>query len=122
MKRLRASPLAMIILKDVELLEHDADSQYKFNRVAALFWLCNMPLVVVLSVAFPKIWLQISVMYLIQASLWALVATHFGAMSAALAAVKTTSTVQEVSDDVEEIHDVTDGLQPEILYSVSEPV
>jgi hypothetical protein len=104
-QKLKATPLMMILFKDVQLLEHDPKAQYKFNRVSLIFWLVNMPLVIVLEVLFPSFWLKISVMYLIQASLWALVATHFGAMSAALAANNTTATVNDAAGDIDDIQD-----------------
>lgn len=96
-------PLQML-KKDINDLEYSAKAQYRFNRAATLFWLCNMPMVVVVELMFPRFWEQISVMYLIQASLWALVATHFGAMSASLAADSTGQAVDDIADDIEDVH------------------
>ena len=101
-----------LLKKDLNDLEYNAKAQYKFNRAATLFWLLNMPGVIGLEFVFPKFWFKISVMYLIQCSLWALVATHFGAMSASLAANNTSEDVGDIADDVDDIHEVTDAIQP----------
>ena len=78
--------LKLLITKDIDKLEHDPQAQYIFNLWALWIWLVQMPLVLVLLLFFNRFWIQISVVYIAEASVWALVATHFGAMSAALAA------------------------------------
>lgn len=104
-----------LLKKDITELEYNAKAQYKFNRAATVFWLCNMPLVVVLDAHFYKWWIQISVMYLVQVSLWALVATHFGAMSAALAADNNGSTIKAVAENVADISDDVDDIHAGII-------
>ena len=47
-----------------------------------------MPMVAFLDLRFNKFWVPISILYLIEGSLWANVATHLGGMSSALAAKK----------------------------------
>jgi hypothetical protein len=111
-QKLKATPLMMILFKDVELLEHDAATQYKFNRFWAMFWFTTMvcvPLVPTLRHPFLSL-------LIMEASLWANFATHFGAMSAALAAKNTTSVVKDIAEDVgsvtenvEQIADVVTG-------------
>lgn len=78
--------LRLLVTKDIDKLEHDPKAQYTFNLWALWIWLVQMPLVLVLLLFFNRFWIQISVVYIAEASVWALVATHFGAMSAALAA------------------------------------
>jgi hypothetical protein len=42
---------------------------------------------------------------ILEVSLWANFATHFGAMSSALAAKNTTATVKEAAEAVDDIHE-----------------
>ena len=117
--KIKATTPWMLIIKDIRLLEHDAASQYRFNRTCAIIWAGAM-----LALLIP-LWphnLQAFVQLLIlEVSLWANFATHFGAMSAALAAKNTTrvlgdtsDVVEDISDDIDEIHAVTKQVQ-EIL-------
>jgi hypothetical protein len=119
MRRLKATPLFMFLLKDVDKLEHDAQSQYRFNRFWAIFWFGQMFLLPLLVWVAPKIWMGIEFFYITEASLWANFATHFGAMSGALAAMNTTERlsdqVDEVSDNVDDIHHVTETVYPELI-------
>lgn len=78
--------LRLLLAKDLHSLEYDPTAQFKANRWFVKFWLAQMPLVIPLILLFPRWWLQISLVYLVEISLWALVSTHFGGMSAALAA------------------------------------
>lgn len=117
-----------VIKKDVSALESNATTQYKFNRFWACFWATQMIALPVFIHYFPKYWLGIEFFYVTQASLWANFATHFGAMSAALAAMNTDRTVStiakgvtdvsedvaDVSDDVDDIHDVAQLFHAEI--------
>lgn len=109
----------MLLINDIHKLEYDAHTQYKFNRFWAIFWLINMPLVGILDIAFPKIWVEISVMYLVQSSLWALVATHLGAMSSALSINDTGKVVKDIAENIDDINEDTDnlleGLVPEVI-------
>lgn len=78
--------LLLLLKRDIHQLEYDPATQYRFHFWATWFWLFNMPLVLVLLICFQKFWLLIALVYITEISLWALVATHLGAMSAALAA------------------------------------
>lgn len=123
-KRLYHLPLLLIFSRDLKSLEHDPVAQYKFNRWCAIFWFLQMVLVPVMIFYYPGMWLKIEFFYLTEASLWANFATHFGAMSAALAAMQTDKTVHaisedvtDLSDDVDDIHDVV-GVVPEVEPSL----
>lgn len=113
------------MVKDIRMLEHDADSQYKFNRFWAIVWALAMMTMII------PLWphsLQAFVQLLIlEVSLWANFATHFGAMSAALAAKNTTKTlsdtsevVEDISGDIDDIHDVTDKVDDLLPPMVTE--
>lgn len=78
--------IKMMLTKEIYTLEYDPQAQYSFNLWCLWFWLAQMPVVLLLLVFFNRFWLIISIMYVAEISLWALVATHFGAMSAALSA------------------------------------
>jgi hypothetical protein len=62
--------------------ENDPKFQVKFNKFFLYFWLLNMPLVTAVFFLLPGVWAAVSIFYLVQLSLWALVATHYGAVSA----------------------------------------
>lgn len=104
-QKLKATPLMMVLFKDVNLLEHDAGTQYKFNRWWAIFWLLQMICLPVFILTWNTLWLKIDFFYVTEASLWANFSTHFGAMSSALAARNTSKTVADVADDVDDIKD-----------------
>lgn len=117
-KKLRATPVAMIILKDINHLEHDASSQYRFNRFWAILWFVTM----ITIPGVPKLYAHsISALIITEISLWANFATHFGAMSAALAAINTTKSVtddlSDVASDVQDIQENTEILASNIIDS-----
>jgi hypothetical protein len=92
-QKLRATPPVMFILKDVNHLEHDPRSQYRFNRFWALLW----GLGIITIPFFPTLYAHtISALIIQEISLWANFATHFGAMSAALAAGNAASSAKDV--------------------------
>lgn len=97
MKKIKASHVAMLLVKDIELLEHDPKIQYKFNRFMVWFWLWQMPVIFILLIWLNRFWLTIALVYVTEISLWALVEGHFGNMSAAIAATNTTI---EVNSDL----------------------
>ena len=101
-QKLKATPLMMVLFKDVNLLEHDPGSQYKFNRFWAFVWFSC-----IIAVPFmPRLYgHNIGTLIIIEVSLWANFASHFGNMSSALAAMNTTKTVLDVADDVDDIKD-----------------
>jgi hypothetical protein len=92
----------MVLFKDVNLLEHDPNSQYKFNRFWALTWF-----ITIVAIPFiPKLYAHsVSALIITEISLWANFASHFGNMSSALAAMNTSKTVADVADDVDDIKD-----------------
>lgn len=121
--KIRATTPWMILIKDIRLLEHDAGSQYKFNRFWAIVWACAM-----LTMVYP-LWPhnvdEFTQLLILEVSLWANFATHFSGMSSALAARNTTHTlddtadvVQDLNDDIDEIHAVTERLDDLLPPSV----
>lgn len=105
-QKLKATPLMMILFKDVNLLEHDASTQYRFNRSCALFWFVTM----VGVPAVPELRHPMLSLLIMEASLWANFATHFAGMSSALAAKNTTKVVRDVADNIDDINDNVDQL------------
>ena len=57
--------------------------QTKYNIFFMYFWLANMIMVTPVFFFMSSFWQKASVFYLVQVSLWANVATHYGAVSAA---------------------------------------
>lgn len=78
--------ILMFLLRNVEQLEHNPRAQYSFNRLFAIFWF----LFAVAIFCVPSLYAH-SVANLIieEATIWGCFATHFGAMSSALAAIGT---------------------------------
>lgn len=99
MQKLKATPVIMFLIKDIKLLEHDPQTQYKFNKFWAVFWFIQMFMVVVLLGLFPHLWDVISIVYITEASLWANFATHFSGMSSAIAATDTREKVEDILED-----------------------
>lgn len=117
MRKIKANPLMMFLFKDIGLLEHDARSQYKFNRFWAIVWFMALVAIPFLPRLYGH---DVGTMLVLEVSLWANFATHFSGMSSALAAVNTTQTVTDMSDDVDDIHTVAEVLHPEILNNPSD--
>lgn len=92
----------MMITGEIKHLEYDPQAQYTFNLWAMWIWLVQMPLVAICLFVFNHFWVQISIFYVAEASVWALVATHFGAMSSALAAKHQDNQIQLVKSKVKE--------------------
>jgi cobalamin biosynthesis protein CobD/CbiB len=110
-RKLKATPLMMILFKDVNLLEHDAATQYKFNRFWAFVW--GSSIVCILFV--PKLYAHsISVLLVQEISLWANFATHFGAMSAALAANNTSTKVSYIAENVADVSGDVDDIKDDV--------
>lgn len=68
--------------RDIHNLEYDPATQYRFHFISAWFWftcMLGVPLI-------PDFRRNILSLLIMEASLWANFATHFGAMSSALAA------------------------------------
>lgn len=102
-RKIKANPLIMFLFKDIDLLEHDARSQYKFNRFFAILWF-----VVMIGLPFDKGLYahSISALIITEVSLWANFATHFSGMSSALAASNTSRTVDNIAEDVGQVGEV----------------
>lgn len=90
----------MMLTDNIHKLEYDPQAQYTFNLWAMWIWLIQMPLVAIALILFNKFWVAISIFYVAEASVWALVATHFGAMSASLAAKQQDNQIQLVKQHV----------------------
>ena len=80
-------PLIMLFRRDIRKLEYDPATQYRFHFTATWTWLTSMPLTA--AIFWPHSLAQLAQLLILEISLWANVATHFGAMSAALAAKQT---------------------------------
>ena len=80
-------PSLMMVTTDIHNLEYDAKTQYKFHRTWAILWFITMLIVPFFS----SLRASIAALLILEASLWANFATHFGGMSAALAAKDTTN-------------------------------
>jgi hypothetical protein len=106
--------LSLLFKRDIEKLELDPSTQYRFHFVMAWFWLACMP---ASAVAFfphtAATWLQLLIF---EVSLWANFATHLGAMSAALAA-KASSAPPTRAD----ILTAVEGMQPGDIITPSTP-
>ena len=79
---MKMKPLFMFAVRDIHNLEFDAETQYRFHRLWAIFWFATMLVVPF----FHTLRTSIPALLILEASLWANFATHFGGMSAALAA------------------------------------
>jgi hypothetical protein len=78
----RQKMILLMFRRDIHNLEYDPSTQYRFHFVSAWFWFACM-----VGVPFaPVLRHPILSLLIMEASLWANFATHFGAMSAALAA------------------------------------
>lgn len=89
-------------------LETNPKTQFRFNKLFLYFWLGQIPLIPILMILLPKVWLQIGVMYVAEGTIWGVVMTHFVGMTAALGAM----TSQESNDDIQivtgEVQDLYD--------------
>lgn len=82
MPKLKATIPIMLLMRDISLLEHDAQAQYKFNRFWAIFW----ALMMIVVLFFPSLYNHdFAALIIIEVTIWSSFATHFGSMSAALA-------------------------------------
>jgi hypothetical protein len=73
------------LIKD---LEYNPSTQYKIHITAAWFWIANLVIVLIVQFVFPDQWALIAVLYVAIVSLYANLATDYGAASAALAAME----------------------------------
>lgn len=101
----------MILFKDISLLEHDAQTQYKFNRFWALVWSLTMVAIPCVPTLYAH---SVSALIIQEISLWANFATHFGAMSAALAAKNTARTLGDTTYAVSDMDTTVDDIQDNV--------
>lgn len=76
----------------IAILLKEPKSQLTFNMFFTWFWIANMIGMATIYIGFNEFYTAhqpFFVLYLIEISLWANVATHFGAISASEAAVQT---------------------------------
>lgn len=111
MKKLPAHPLILLFVKDIDKLEHDPKTQFKFNRKMMTFWIFNMPAVIALYIYAPKEWHDFEALYLSVSNIWGIIIMHLGNMSTAIAAYNTQNTEGHVHD----IRDTVEQLHPELL-------
>lgn len=67
-------------------LETNPDTQYNVHRYGVYYWLVNFPLVTLLFFLDPSVWLKWGIFITLVYSIYANLATDYGAMSAAMAA------------------------------------
>lgn len=67
-------------------LEDDPHVQYRVHLYGTVYWLANFPLVTVLFFFAPSLWLKLGIFITLVYSIYANLATDYGAMSAAMAA------------------------------------
>lgn len=70
------------VVKD---LETDPHVQYKVHLYGAIYWLVNIPAVVLLYLFAPGLWLKLGIFITLLYSIYANFATDYGGMSAAMA-------------------------------------
>lgn len=68
-------------------LETDHEAQIRFHKRAIVFWVCNVPVALVLLILWPHLWQALGVFYVLLLSLYANADTDYDAMSAAQAAL-----------------------------------
>ena len=109
----------IFFIKDINRLEHDPVAQYKFNRFWAAIWFMSM--IGLLYPLWPHNIQTFTSLLILEVSLWANFATHFGAMSAALAAMNTSQRVENISDDIDDIAEVADKVEDLLPAGVWNP-
>lgn len=114
MPKIKATPPVMLFIRDVHLLEHDAATQYRFNRFWAVLW--GLAMVAVLFPLWPHTADKLVQLLILEVSLWANFATHFSGMSAALAAKNSTRAASHLADTIgtvqADIHTTADAVLP----------
>lgn len=81
-----AAPLRHAWLKHViRGFETDPHVQYKVHLYGAVYWLVNIPAVVLLYLFAPGLWLKLGIFITLLYSIYANFATDYGGMSAAMA-------------------------------------
>ena len=91
-KRIRRNPLSLIwhvLRNDVQKCEYDPGTQWKFHLWMTRYWVANFPVVIVLFFVFPHVWVAVALFINTLYSLYANLATDFGAVPASRAAMDT---------------------------------
>ena len=91
MPKLKYNPFFIlwhILRNDVHRLEYDPKTQYRYHIFMTRYWVLNFPVIIVLFFCFPKVWVAIALFINTIYSLYANLATDFGAVPASYAAVK----------------------------------
>jgi hypothetical protein len=70
----------------VHSLETDPDVQYKIHRWGAIYWILNFPVIIYLFFFHQDLWVRVGVFITLIYSIYANLATDYGAMSSAMAA------------------------------------
>jgi hypothetical protein len=73
-----------VIVRD---LETNPLAQYRVNLAVVWFWMIMTVVVTIVFFTAPELWVRISILYVILISHWANIATSYGALSAAIAAI-----------------------------------
>lgn len=112
-QKVKANPLTMFLVKDINKLEHSATTQYKFNRFWSAIWFISL-----IAIPFlPKLYdHNIGTLLVLEVSLWANFATHFSGMSSAIAGMNTTKTVDNVANSVDDVSDDVDNIQDTLSH------
>lgn len=90
-KILKLNPLSMLyhlIRNDVQKLEYDPTTQWKFHRKMSWYWVANFPVVAYLFFYQPHLWIGVGLLLNTFYSLYANFATDYGAIPSAYAAMK----------------------------------
>ena len=71
------------LIKDLETNPH---SQFTVHKWGSVYWLINFPVITALYIFAPGLWLSLGIFITLIYSIYANLATDYGAMSAAIAA------------------------------------
>lgn len=77
-----------ILRNDIHRLEYDPQTQYHYHLTMTRYWALNFPVIIVLFFVFPQLWVAIALFINTIYSLYANLATDFGAVPASYAALK----------------------------------
>lgn len=91
MPKLKYNPLFIlwhVIKNDVHKLEYDAHSQWRYHIIMTRYWALNFPVIVTLFFFMPKLWIAIALFINTMYSIYANLATDFGAVPAAYTAMQ----------------------------------
>lgn len=87
-------------LRFLKEAEDDAAVQIKIHKIAVRFWLVNFAVAVAAYIFLPDVWKQASVLYLVLVSLYANLATDYGALSASQSAYSAGKAAEQALKEV----------------------